>query len=388
MVDLPANGLQLRSLVTEDGKLILSLEDAPVTAPGPDQILIHVEATPINPTDVALLTAVANMADAVQGGTSERPVISAQLPSGLMRAMRGRIGQSLPVGSEGAGIVIAAGSRPAAQALLGKRVTCLAGEMFGEYRTLDVSMCMALPDGISAEEGAASYINPLTSLSFVETMRSEGHAALVHTAAASNLGQMLNRICLADDILVVNIVRRAEQAEILHEAGAKYVINSTAADFMVQLIDAIAETGATLGFDAVGGGPLAGQILTAMSVAASRSSDGYARYGSNQQTQVYIYGRLDLSPTCVPAGVGFAWSLGGYLLMPFLEKAGEEVRERLQKRVLAELATTFASHYTKSISLREALDLETLRAYAALATGEKYLVTPIADAADQQFSIA
>lgn len=376
MVDLPTTGLQLRSLITEDGRLILSLEDTPVEAPGPDQILVRVEAAPMNPTDVALLTAVASMSEAIQGGTTARPTISADLPQGLLRAMRGRIGHSLPAGSEGAGTVIAAGGSPAAQALLGKRVACLCGEMFAEYRTLDVSMCMALPDGTSAQDGAACFLNPLTSLSFVETMRREGHSALVHSAAASSLGRMLNRICLRDGIPLVNIVRSPEQADILRQLGATHVIDSTSPSFRGDLIDAVAETGATLGFDAVGGGPLAGQILTAMSAAANRGAGTYARYGSNQRTQVYVYGRLDLTPTTVPAGAGFAWNLGGYLLMPRLEELGLQVRGEMQDRVLAELSTTFASHYARSISLREALDLDTLRAYTALATGEKYLVTP------------
>jgi len=376
MVYLPATGLQLRSTITEEARLVLSLEDTPVEAPGPDQILVRVEAAPMNPTDIASLTALASMSEAVQGGTPARPTISTDLPKGLLRAMRRRIGQSLPAGSEGAGTVIAAGASPAAQALLGRRVACLCGEMFAEYRTLDVSMCMALPDDISAHDGAACFLNPLTSLSFVETMRREGHSALVQTAAASNLGRMLNRICLADGIPLVNIVRKPEQADILRRLGAMQVVDSTSPDFMRDLIDAIAKTGATLGFDAVGGGPLAGQVLTAMSVAADRGANDYARYGSDQRTQVYVYGRLDLSPTMVPAGVGFAWNLGGYLLMPFLEEVGPKVRGQMQDRVLAELTTTFASHYARTISLREALDLDILRAYTALATGEKYLVTP------------
>jgi NADPH2:quinone reductase len=376
MLDMPTSGLQLRSLITEDGKLVLSLEATPVQSPGPDEVLIRVEAAPINPTDVALLTAVASMSDAVQGGTSARPTISTDLPKGLVRAMRARIGQSLPAGSEGAGTVIAAGASPTAQALLGKRVSCLCGEMFAEYRTFNASMCMALPDGTSPEQGASCFVNPLTSLSFVETMRTGEHKALVHTAAASSLGQMLNRICLADGVSLVNIVRKDEQTQILRDLGAQHIVNSTSPNFMAELISAIVETGATLGFDAVGGGPLVGQILTAMSAAANRKASGYARYGSDQQAKVYIYGRLDLSPTMVPAGVGFAWTLGGYLLMPFLEKAGAAVRGRMQKRVLAELTTTFASHYTKTISLPEAVDLDTLRAYTALSTGKKYLVTP------------
>ena len=376
MVKIPEKGLQLRSLITEGGRLVLSLEDAPVQAPGPDEVLVRVEAAPLNPTDIALLTAVASMSDAVQGGTPERPTVSTGLSKGLLRAMRGRVGQSLPVGSEGTGTVVAAGASPRSQGLLGKRVACLCGEMLAEYRTTNASTCVELPNGTAPEDGASFFINPLTSLSFVETMRRGGHSALVHTAAASGLGRMLNRICLADGVPLVNVVRRAEQARDLREAGAVHVVDSSSPDFMANLIDAMADTGATLGFDAVGGGPLAGQILTAMAVAATRETGGYSRYGPDRRAQVCVYGRLDLSPTTVPAGAGFAWNLGGYLLMPFLEEVGPETRDRLQQRILAELTTTFASRYARAISLREALDLDTLRAYAALATGEKFLVTP------------
>ena len=227
-----------------------------------------------------------------------------------------------------------------------------------------------------AEQGASCYVNPLTALSFVETMRNMGHSSLVHTAAASNLGQMLNKICLKDGVPLVNIVRKEEQAEILRGIGAKHIVNSTSPTFMEDLIAALMETGATLGFDAIGGGPLAGQLLIAMEAAASRKMKEYSRYGSGQETQVFIYGRLDMSPTLVPPGVGFAWNLSGYLLTPFLQKAGKEVRARMYKRVIDELTTTFASHYTKRISLAEALNLDTLKAYDAKATGEKYLITP------------
>ena len=372
----PASCLQLRSLVTADGRLVLSLEDAPVSAPGPKEVVVRVEAAPMNPTDVALLTAVADLSGAVQGGSADRPTVSAELPPGLLRAMRARVGQSLPAGSEGAGTVVAAGAGPEAEALIGRRVACLAGGMFAEYRTVDASACMALPEGVSSEQGAACFVNPLTALSFVETMRMEGHTALIQTAAFSNLGTMLNRICLADGIPLVNVVRREEQARALQSIGAPHVVDSTSPSFRSDLTDAVAETGATLGFDAVGGGPLAGRILSAMAAAANRQATGFARYGSDRPARVYIYGRLDLSPTTVPAGVGFAWDLGGFLLMPFLERAGPEVRERMRRRVLAELSTTFASRYARIITLRETLDLGTLRAYASLTTGGKYLVAP------------
>ena len=376
MSTLPEKGLQIRTLIKPEGELELSLAEVEIPTPGPTDIIIKVEATPINPSDLGLLVGAGDISTAVQSGTADRPVITAKVPEAGMRAMKARIGESLPVGNEGAGTVVAAGESEAAQALLGKRVTGLGGEVYAEYRMLNVAQVMELPDGISAEQGASCYVNPLTALSFVETMRNMGHESLVHTAAASNLGQMLNKICLKDGVPLVNIVRKEEQAEILRGIGAKHIVNSTSPTFMEDLIAALMETGATLGFDAIGGGPLAGQLLIAMEAAASRKMKEYSRYGSGQETQVFIYGRLDMSPTLVPPGVGFAWNLSGYLLTPFLQKAGKEVRARMYKRVIDELTTTFASHYTKRISLAEALNLDTLKAYDAKATGEKYLITP------------
>ena len=376
MANLPETSVQIRTLITPEGKLELSLAEVPVKAPGPDEVVVRVEGTPINPSDLGLLVGGADMSTAKQGGTKERPTVTADVPEGGLRAMKARLGQSLPVGNEGAGVVVAAGDSPTAQALMGKMVTCLGGEMYQQYRTLNVAQCMELPDGTTAEQGASCYVNPLTSLSFVETMRAKGHTALVHTAAASNLGQMLNKICLADGVPLLNIVRKEEQADILRGIGAKHIVNSSSPTFMEDLINGLVETGATMGFDAIGGGPLAGQLLIAMEAAASRKMKEYSRYGSGQETQVYIYGRLDMSPTIVPPGVGFAWNLSGYLLTPFLQKASKETRARMYKRVIDELNTTFASHYTKTISLAEALDLETLHAYNAKATGEKYLIDP------------
>jgi len=376
MSTLPEKGLQLRSLIKPEGELELSLAEVDLPTPGPGDVIIKVEATPINPSDLGLLIGAGDIRTAVQSGTADRPVITAKVPEAGLRAMKARIGQSLGVGNEGAGTVVAAGESEAAQALLGKRVTGLGGEFYSEYRMLNVGQVMELPEGATAEQGASCYVNPLTALSFVETMREMGHESLVHTAAASNLGQMLNKICIKDGVPLVNIVRKDEQAEILRDIGAKHIVNSTSPTFMEDLIAALMETGATLGFDAIGGGPLAGQLLIAMEAAASRKMKEYSRYGSGQQTQVFIYGRLDMSPTQVPPGVGFAWNLSGYLLTPFLQKAGKEVRARMYKRVMDELTTTFASHYTERISLAEALNLETLKAYDAKATGEKYLITP------------
>lgn len=372
---IPDSAIQLRSEVKSSGELELSLVEMPVPTPGENDILIRVEATPINPSDLGLLVGAADLSTAVQSGTADRPVITAKVPEPAMRAMKARVDQSLPVGNEGAGTVVAAGSSDAAQALMGKLVTGLGGEFYGEYRMLNVAQVMELPEGATARDGASCFVNPLTALSFPETMRMEGHKGLVHTAAASNLGQMLNKICIADGVPLVNIVRKPEQEQILRDIGAKYIVNSSSDSFMQDLIAALAETKATLGFDAIGGGPLTGQILTAMEAAANMGAE-YSRYGSAQHKQVYVYGRLDMSPTIIPPGVGMAWGTGGYLLTYFLQKIGAEGRAKLRKRVMDELKTTFASHYTDEISLKEALNLDTLQSYNAKRTGEKFLINP------------
>lgn len=373
---VPKTALQLRSHLKASGELEISLADVAVPEPGPDDVIIRVEATPINPSDLGLLVGGADISTAVQSGTRDRPVITAKVPAPAMRAMAARMDQSMPVGNEGAGVVVKAGSSPAAQALLGKMVAGLGGEMYAQYRMLNVAQCLPLPDGTSAKDGASCFVNPLTALSFVETMKMQGRTGIVHTAAASNLGQMLVKICQKDNVPLVNIVRKPEQAAILKGLGAKYIVDSSSPNFMEELITALAETRTTLGFDAIGGGPLAGQLLVAMEAAASRNMKEFSRYGSGQETQVYIYGRLDMSQTQVPPGVGFAWNLGGYLLTPFLQKVGPEVRAKMRQRVVDELTTTFASHYTAEISLAEALDLKTLQAYNAKATATKYLINP------------
>jgi hypothetical protein len=304
-------------------------------------------------------------------------VLTAAIPEQRMPMMRARLGESMPVGNEGAGTVVAAGA--GAEELIGKTVAVIGGGMYTQYRKAKLTDLLPFPDGVTAREGASAFVNPLTALAMVETMRAEGYTALVHTAAASNLGQMLNRICIADGVSLVNIVRSAEQAKILHDIGAKYVVDSTSENFRDELVDALAETGATLAFDAIGGGKLAGQILAAMEIAANRNATSYSRYGSNTQKQVYIYGRLDLGPTLIGPDVGFAWGVGGFLLTPFLMKAGAEVVGRMRARVAAEIRTTFASHYTAEISLAEALDKNVLLAYSAKKTGEKYLIVPSTD---------
>jgi len=369
----PTKGLELRSLVS-DGKLELSLVDVELSPPGPGEVIVRIEAAPLNPSDLGLLTGPADLATLEQGGTADRPVLTAEIPEQRLPMVRARLDESMPVGNEGAGTVIAAGD--GAEELIGKTVAVIGGGMYTQYRKARLSDLLPFPDGVTARQGASAFVNPLTALAMVETMRAEGHKALVHTAAASNLGQMLNRICIADGVSLVNIVRSTEQAKILRDIGARYVVDSTSDNFRNELVDALAETGATLAFDAIGGGKLAGQILAAIEVAANRNATTYSRYGSNTHKQVYIYGRLDLGPTLIGPDVGFAWGVGGFLLTPFLMKAGAEVVGRMRARVAAEIRTTFASHYTAEISLAEALDKDTLLAYSAKKTGEKYLIVP------------
>jgi len=373
---LPAEGLQLRSLVKKSGELELSLVSVPVLPPQADEVLVRIEATPLNPSDLALLFGAADLTTATAGGTAERPVVTAAIPDKLMRAMAGRLDESMPVGNEGAGVVIAAGTSAAAQALLGRTVAVLGGAMYGQYRTLKTYQTLALPEGTTAAEGASCFVNPLTSIGMTETMRREGHKALVHTAAASNLGQMLNRLCQADGIALVNIVRKPEQEELLRGQGAKYVCNSSSPSFMQDLTTALVETGATIAFDAIGGGKLGGQILTCMEAAANQTAKEYSRYGSTVHKQVYIYGGLDRSPTEFTRAFGMAWSMGGWLLTPFLQKIGQEAAQKLRERVASELKTTFKSRYTQEISLVEALQPEVMAAYGKQATGEKYLIRP------------
>jgi NADPH2:quinone reductase len=368
------SGLELRSLVTSGGELQLSLEEAPLRELGPDEVLVRIQATPINPSDLALLLGTADLSTARTGGTPERPTLTATIPQATLKGFAARLDQSMPVGNEGAGVVVKAGA--GAQGLIGKTVAMLGGAMYTQYRIAKARDVVVLPEGASAADGASCFVNPLTSLSMTEVMRLENHKALVHTAAASNLGQMLNRICIKDEIGLVNIVRSAEQAEILRGLGARYICDSTSPSFMDELTDAIAATGATIAFDAVGGGRLANQILTAMEAAINRSATDYSRYGSSVHKQVYIYGMLERAPLELTRTYGLAWSVGGWLLTPFLQKIGRERAQQLRERVLAELKTTFASHYTAEISLAEALSLDTIAAYAKRSTGAKYLINP------------
>lgn len=370
------SGLQLRSLLKKSGELELSLVNLPTPEPADDEVVVRVEAAPINPSDLGLLIGAADMSAAKATGSKEMPVITATMPEAAMRMMGARLDQSLPVGNEGAGTVIRTGSSDAAKALMGKTVSMIGGAMYTQYRVLKVRDVMELPASTTAADGASWFVNPLTALGMTETMRRENHKALVHTAAASNLGQMLNKICIKDGIGLVNIVRSKEQADILHKIGAKYVVDSSAPNFTDDLTNALVETGATIAFDAIGGGKLASQILTAMEVAANKTAKEYSRYGSNVYKQVYIYGNLDSRPTELSRSFGLTWGVGGWLLTPFLQKIGPAEIGRLRQRVASELKTTFASHYTKVVSLTEALDPANIAVYAKRATGEKFLINP------------
>jgi len=370
---LPTSFLELRSRVTQ-GQLELSLVPVELRAPGDDEVVIRIEASPINPSDLGLLLGPADMSTLAAMGTPDSPVATATIPAGLMRAMAPRLDESMAVGNEGAGTVVAAGAN--AQHLIGKLVAAIGGGMYAQYRIVRAADCLPLPAGATAADGASCFVNPLTALSMVEVMRDEGHTALVHTAAASNLGQMLNRICLADGVPLVCIVRSPEQAALLRGQGAQYVVDSSAASFRDDLEAALITTGATIAFDAIGGGKLAGQILGAMEVAANKTAKVYSRYGSSVFKQVYIYGGLDTRPTELNRNFGLSWSLNGWLLTPFLAKIGAARAQGLRERVARELKTTFASHYTQEISLAEALDTTIIAAYNRRATGEKYLINP------------
>ncbi len=370
-------GLQLRSLVKASGELELSLTSVETPVPAPDEVVVRIEATPINPSDIGLLFGAADLVTVSVSGTPASPVLTARIPERLMKSMAGRLGQSLPVGNEGAGVVIAAGSSAAARALLGKTVAVMGGAMYAQYRCVKAGQCLVLPEGTTPAEGASCFVNPLTALGMVETMRREGHKALVHTAAASNLGQMLNRICLKDGIGLVNIVRKPAQAALLKSMGAKHVCDSSASTFLQDLTEALVATGATIAFDATGGGKLAGQILSCMEAALSRSATtAYSRYGSTTHKQVYIYGGLDNGPTEFARGFGFSWGMGGWLLFLFIERIGAEAAQAMRQRVAAELKTTFASHYSQEVSLAEALQPGAIAAYGQRTTGAKYLINP------------
>jgi len=368
--------LQLRSLAKKSGEMELSLVTTTIPKPGSDEVIVRIEAAPINPSDLGLLLANADWSHAALSGTAQHPIVTAAISANAVQAMGARIDISMPVGNEGAGVVVEGGSSQDAQGLVGKTVAVLGGAMYSQYRCVKVNQCLVLPDGASAADGASCFVNPLTALGMVGTMRREGHKALVHTAAASNLGQMLNRLCIADQVGLVNIVRKKAQEDALQAGGAAFVCRTDSATFSKDLTDALVATGATICFDAIGGGPLAGQILSCMEAAANRGATVYSRYGSTTHKQIYLYGSLDMSPTVLNRNYGMAWGIGGWLLTPYIEKIGPLAFQELKERVARDLKTIFASHYSQEISLAEALQPDTIAAYARRATGQKYLINP------------
>jgi NADPH2:quinone reductase len=371
---LPDTALELRSLVTSRRTLEIALHEFPVPTPAADQVLVRVEAAPINPSDLGLLTAGADLTNATVTGTPGRPTVTVLLDKAAMAGLSGRVDRPLPVGLEGAGTVVAAGSSAAAQTLLGKQVGITGGAMYTQYRVVDAGTCLVLPDGATARDGASSFINPMTALGMTETLRREGHCGLVHTAAASSLGQILLKLCIKDDIPLVNIVRHPDQEQLLRSLGASYVCNSKSPSFTRDLAAALTATSATIAFDATGGGTLASQILSGMDEAAKTVVS--ERYGSSPYKQVYVYGGLDSSPTVLTRNYGPAWGVGGWLLFSFLDNVGSEVTDRLRTRVGRELTTTFATTYTREVSLAGMLAPDAFHRYVKPTTGEKFLVTP------------
>ena len=368
--------IQLVSTISDDNKLTLSLKDIEMPQPGADEVVVRIEAAPLNPSDFGVMFSAADMSTAVQSGTEQNPIVTADVSAKFMPALKTRVNKDTPVGNEGAGTVVAAGSSPAAQALMDKMVAVIGGGTYRQYHCVNVKSCLELKEGTTAKEGASSFVNPLTALAMVETMRAEGHKAIIHAAAASSLGQMLNRICMADGIDLINIVRKAEQEKLLRDMGAKYVLNSSSDTFIADLTAAIVETGATISFDPIGGGQLSSDILNCMEVAITADVEEYNVYGSTTFKQAYIYGALNRGPITLNRNFGFAWGVNGFLLFNALAKLGTETVMSMRKRVAEEITTTFASSYTHEVTLQEALHLQSIAAYGRQATGEKYLITP------------
>lgn len=368
--------IQLVSTISDDNKLTLSLKDIEMPQPSADEVVVRIEAAPLNPSDFGVMFSAADMSTAVQSGTKQDPIVTADVPAKFMPALKTRVNKDTPVGNEGAGTVVAAGSSPAAQALMGKMVAVIGGGTYRQYHCVNVKSCLELKEGTTAKEGASSFVNPLTALAMVETMRAEGHKAIIHAAAASSLGQMLNRICMADGIDLINIVRKEEQEKLLRDMGAKYVVNSSSDTFIADLTAAIVETGATISFDPIGGGQLSSDILNCMEAAITADVEEYNVYGSSTFKQAYIYGALNRGPITLNRNFGFAWGVNGFLLFNALAKLGTETVMSMRERVAEEITTTFASSYTHEVTLQEALQLQSIAAYGKQATGEKYLITP------------
>lgn len=339
-------------------------------------MLVRTQAAPINPSDQGLMFAGADVRTATASGTAARPVVTMSVPAAALKMLAGRLDQSLPVGNEGAGVVVGAGSSETARALMGRNVAAYSAPTYSQYRCVEADQCLVLPANATIRDGASAWVNPMTVLGMLETMRSEGHHAIVHTAAASNLGQMLQRVCTSENIKLVNVVRSEQQESVLRSMGAAYVCNSRSPDFTPQLIAALAATGATIAFDATGGGMLAGQILSAMEEVQRRSARTYSRYGSTVHKQVYVYGSLDRNPIELVRDFGMAWGVGGWLLPIVLRRIGPAAVEKLKQRVISELTTVFASKYAMEISLTQALQLDMIAIYQARATGKKFLINP------------
>jgi NADPH:quinone reductase-like Zn-dependent oxidoreductase len=374
--DLPSTALELRSTLTDDGIVTMSIRETEVEAPGDDQVVVRVEAAPINPSDLGMMFAGGDAGACLPAGDGIFDAVAVPVTDAALRAQQARLGMAMPVGNEGGGVVVAAGSSPAAQALLGRTVGFLSGNAYAQYRTVHVSQCLPMADGTDPADAAAAFVNPLTALGMVETMRAEGHTALVHTVGASNLGLMLNRICLDDGVGLVNIVRKPEHVEQLRSLGAEHVVDSSSDAFLDDLTDALRVTGATIAFDAIGGGDLASILLSRMEKVASEQAGAFSRYGSDRHKQVYIYGGLDRGPTTLRRDFGMSWGIGGWLLTPFLVKIGQEAADRLRQRVADEITTTFASSYGMRLSLADAVDPDHVKRYARMASGDKALVTP------------
>ena len=348
---MSTTGKQVFTTLEKNGTLTVEVATSAFPDPKGDQVLVRMEAAPINPSDLALLFSAADLENAEYSPGK----VVAKMPEPFLSGSKGRHGQRMPVGNEGAGTVVATGESPTAKALLGQRVACVPGNAFSEYAIADAKMCLPLGEN-SCEHGASAFVNPMTALGFVETAKMEGHTAMVHLAAASNLGQMLQRICLEDDLELVNIVRKQEQVDLLKGLGAKYVVNSSDADYMAQLRAAIEQTGAYLGFDPIGGGNNSDNVFKAMEQVAVAKMTEFA--------------------TILTPSYGFGFTLSGWLLFPFLQKAGMETVQRMRKRVLDNLTTTFASHYQERVTLEQMLEKDAAMDYRAMRTGEKYLVTP------------
>ena len=365
--------LQMQSCVHENATVECALVEITIPDPKPDEVVVAVEAAPINPSDLGLMFGAADLSTVQEVERNGQPALLLDVPAAAMRAMAPRVGDWMGVGNEGSGRVIAAGDGEAAQALLGQRVGMFGGEMYAAYRCLPAAQCIAFPDTISAEQAASCFVNPMTALGFLETRDMESHGAMVHTAAASNLGQMLVRLCQADKIPLVNIVRSEAQVTLLRDMGAEWVLNTQSEQFMPELIKALKATGATVAFDAIGGGRLVNRILTAMEIAAAQTGP-WSRYGSEEVKQAYIYGQLDMSATELTRGYGWVWSVSGWLLTPFMNRAGPDRVARMRKRVVDEIDSTFLSHYSSRLSLQASLSATAVADYGARKTGQKTLL--------------